>query len=305
MSIQPAAAKKPGLLRRMRHYRNIYLMLLPVIIFYILFHYVPMGGLAIAFENYKPAKGILGSDWVGLKNFRKFLTGIYAWRVIRNTLTLNLLLLLFGFPAPILLALMINEMRENWYKKTIQTVSYMPHFVALVVVCGLLREFCLTTGLINDIIAFFGGTRVNLLSSLDHYRTVYVVSNIWQNIGWNSIIYLSALSSVDASLHEAAAIDGAGYWKKLRNITLPCLSPTLFFQIIVNIINAFQSFTLVKLLTSGGPQEKTNLIVYSIYLDAFRNFRFGTAAARSIVLFVIIMVITLLQFSTEKRSVHY
>ena len=159
MSIQPAAAKKPGLLRRMRHYRNIYLMLLPVIIFYILFHYVPMGGLAIAFENYKPAKGILGSDWVGLKNFRKFLTGIYAWRVIRNTLTLNLLLLLFGFPAPILLALMINEMRENWYKKTIQTVSYMPHFVALVVVCGLLREFCLTTGLINDIIAFFGGTR--------------------------------------------------------------------------------------------------------------------------------------------------
>lgn len=193
MSIQPAAAKKPGLLRRMRHYRNIYLMLLPVIIFYILFHYVPMGGLAIAFENYKPAKGILGSDWVGLKNFRKFLTGIYAWRVIRNTLTLNLLLLLFGFPAPILLALMINEMRENWYKKTIQTVSYMPHFVALVVVCGLLREFCLTTGLINDIIAFFGGTRVNLLSSLDHYRTVYVVSNIWQNIGWNSIIYLSAL----------------------------------------------------------------------------------------------------------------
>ena len=111
MSIQPAAAKKPGLLRRMRHYRNIYLMLLPVIIFYILFHYVPMGGLAIAFENYKPAKGILGSDWVGLKNFRKFLTGIYAWRVIRNTLTLNLLLLLFGFPAPILLALMINEMR--------------------------------------------------------------------------------------------------------------------------------------------------------------------------------------------------
>lgn len=167
MSIQPAAAKKPGLLRRMRHYRNIYLMLLPVIIFYILFHYVPMGGLAIAFENYKPAKGILGSDWVGLKNFRKFLTGIYAWRVIRNTLTLNLLLLLFGFPAPILLALMINEMRENWYKKTIQTVSYMPHFVALVVVCGLLREFCLTTGLINDIIAFFGGTRVNLLSSLD------------------------------------------------------------------------------------------------------------------------------------------
>ena len=127
----------------------------------------------------------------------------------------------------------------------------------------------------------------------------------WLASGINFIFIGAGLRNIPEELYESAAIDGAGYWKKLRNITLPCLSPTLFFQIIVNIINAFQSFTLVKLLTSGGPQEKTNLIVYSIYLDAFRNFRFGTAAARSIVLFVIIMVITLLQFSTEKRSVHY
>lgn len=280
MSIQPAAAKKPGLLRRMRHYRNIYLMLLPVIIFYILFHYVPMGGLAIAFENYKPAKGILGSDWVGLKNFRKFLTGIYAWRVIRNTLTLNLLLLLFGFPAPILLALMINEMRENWYKKTIQTVSYMPHFVALVVVCGLLREFCLTTGLINDIIAFFGGTRINLLSSLDHYRTVYVVSNIWQNIGWNSIIYLSALSSVDASLHEAAAIDGAGRFRQMLSVTLPALVPIIAVQLIMRMGHIMgEGHQKTILLYNEMTWEVSDIVSSYVYRRGLKNndYSFGAA----------------------------
>lgn len=280
MSIQPAVAKKPGLLRRMRHYRNIYLMLLPVIIFYILFHYVPMGGLAIAFENYKPAKGILGSDWVGLKNFRKFLTGIYAWRVIRNTLTLNLLLLLFGFPAPILLALMINEMRENWYKKTIQTVSYMPHFVALVVVCGLLREFCLTTGLINDIIAFFGGTRVNLLSSLDHYRTVYVVSNIWQNIGWNSIIYLSALSSVDASLHEAAAIDGAGRFRQMLSVTLPALVPIIAVQLIMRMGHIMgEGHQKTILLYNEMTWEVSDIVSSYVYRRGLKNndYSFGAA----------------------------
>lgn len=165
MSLQAALPPKRRLWTRIKKYRTIYLMLLPVVVYYILFHYVPMGGLVIAFENYKPAKGIFGSEWVGLKNFEKFLTGMYAGRVIRNTLTLNLLLLAFGFPAPIILALMMNEMKDNWYKKTLQTVSYMPHFVALVVVCGLLSDFCMTDGLINDIIAFFGGERVNLLSS--------------------------------------------------------------------------------------------------------------------------------------------
>ena len=156
-------------------------------------------------------------------------------------------------------------------------------------------------GLLNHLL----GTSINWLSDTTWTFPIICILSIWLASGINFIFIGAGLRNIPEELYESAAIDGAGYWKKLRNITLPCLSPTLFFQIIVNIINAFQSFTLVKLLTSGGPQEKTNLIVYSIYLDAFRNFRFGTAAARSIVLFVIIMVITLLQFSTEKRSVHY
>ena len=168
-----------------------------------------------------------------------------------------------------------------------------------------LNNSLILSGYGNTILYTLLGTSINWLSDTTWTFPIICILSIWLASGINFIFIGAGLRNIPEELYESAAIDGAGYWKKLRNITLPCLSPTLFFQIIVNIINAFQSFTLVKLLTSGGPQEKTNLIVYSIYLDAFRNFRFGTAAARSIVLFVIIMVITLLQFSTEKRSVHY
>ena len=171
-------------------------------------------------------------------------------------------------------------MRENWYKKTIQTVSYMPHFVALVVVCGLLREFCLTTGLINDIIAFFGGTRVNLLSSLDHYRTVYVVSNIWQNIGWNSIIYLSALSSVDASLHEAAAIDGAGRIRRIIHVNLPAILPVIIIQLILRIGNLMtQGYEKTILLYSPIVYEKADLISTYVYRYGLEKTQYSYGSA--------------------------
>ena len=179
---------RKSLWARMKKHKYIYLMLLPVVIYYIVFHYLAMGGLVIAFQNYKPKLGILGSKWVGLKHFEDFLTGKYAWRVIRNTLVLNLYLLLFGFPAPIILALLMNELRDNAYKKTLQTVSYMPHFISLVVVCGLLVDFSMSDGLFNNVLALFGFERTNLLGSNQYYRTVYIVSNIWQNVGWNSII---------------------------------------------------------------------------------------------------------------------
>lgn len=280
MSLQAALPPKRRLWTRIKKYRTIYLMLLPVVVYYILFHYVPMGGLVIAFENYKPAKGILGSEWVGLKNFEKFLTGIYAGRVIRNTLTLNLLLLAFGFPAPIILALMMNEMKDNWYKKTLQTVSYMPHFVALVVVCGLLSDFCMTDGLINDIIAFFGGERVNLLSSQKHYRTVYVVSNIWQNVGWNSIIYLSALSSVDASLHEAAAIDGAGRLRRIIHVNLPAIAPVVIIKLIMRIGHLMtEGHEKTILLYSPIVYEKADLISTYVYRYGLEKTQYSYGSA--------------------------
>ena len=272
--------RRAPLLTRMRKRRGIYLMLLPVILFYILFHYIPMGGLVIAFQNYKPAKGLFGSEFVGLQNFTKFLGGIYAWRVIRNTLTLNLLLLLFGFPAPIFLALLINEMRENAYKKVIQTVSYMPHFVALVVVCGLLREFCLTDGLFNNITAVFGAERVNMLSSLSHYRAVYVISNIWQNIGWNSIIDLAALSGVDASLHEAAALDGAGRLRRIIHVNLPAILPVIIIQLIMRIGNIMtQGYEKTILLYTPLVYEKADLISTYVYRYGLEKSQYSYGSA--------------------------
>lgn len=280
MSLQAVPAPKRRLWVRLKKYKTIYLMLLPVIVYYILFHYVPMGGLVIAFENYKPAKGIFGSEWVGLQNFKKFLTGMYAGRVIRNTLVLNLLLLVFGFPAPIILALMMNEMKDNWYKKTLQTVSYMPHFVALVVVCGLLSDFCMTDGLINDIIAFFGGERVNLLSSQKHYRTVYVVSNIWQNVGWNSIIYLSALSSVDSSLHEAAAIDGAGRIRRIIHVNLPAIAPVVIIKLIMRIGHLMtEGHEKTILLYSPIVYEKADLISTYVYRYGLEKTQYSYGSA--------------------------
>lgn len=264
----------------MKRHRDIYLMLLPVILFYVLFHYVPMGGLVIAFQNYKPRKGLLGSDWVGLQNFEKFLTGMYAGRVIRNTLWINLLQLIFGFPAPIILALLINEMKDNWYKKGIQTVSYMPHFISLVVVCGLICDFSMTDGLFNDILAIFGFERINLISSNKTYRTVYVLSGIWKNIGWGSIVYLSALSSVDASLHEAAALDGAGKLRRIWHVNLPAIVPIIIIQLIMRLGNMMsEGHEKTLLLYSPVVYESADLISSYVYRYGLEKTQYSYGAA--------------------------
>ena len=208
-------------------YKSVYLLLIPLLAYYIIFHYIPMGGTVIAFQNYKPALGLTRSKWVGLKHFVTFFKGPYAWRVIRNTLVMNALQILFAFPAPIIFALLLNELGCKRYQRCIQTVSYMPHFVSLVVICGILTDFTLTDGLINDLIALLGGERSNLLNRPELFRTVYVASGIWQNAGWGSIIYLATLTNVDPALHEAAAIDGARELTILFRIILPVSTSTV------------------------------------------------------------------------------
>ena len=265
---------------RMKKNRYIYLMILPVLIYYILFHYLPMGGLVIAFQNYKPRLGYAGSEWVGMKHFVDFLTGKYAWRVIRNTLTLNLYLLVFGFPAPILLALMMNEMKGNLYKKTLQTVSYMPHFISLVVICGLLRDFSMSDGLFNSVLSVFGFNQTNLLGSNCYYRTVYISSNIWQNIGWNSIIYLAALSGVDDNLHEAAALDGAGRLRRIWHVNIPAILPVIVIQLIMRIGNIMsQGYEKTLLLYSPAVYETADIISSYVYRYGLErtNYSFGSA----------------------------
>ena len=186
-----------------KEHKLYYWLAIPIIAYYIIFHYLPMCGVVIAFQNYRPAKGLFGSNWVGLKHFKAFFSSIYAVRLIKNTIMINVLLLAFSFPAPIILALLLNEVKNKHFKKTIQTISYMPHFISMVVICGLLVDFCSSTGIITTITTLFGAQRDNLLNRPELFRTIYIASDIWQSVGWGSIIYLATLSGTDPNLYEA------------------------------------------------------------------------------------------------------
>lgn len=246
--------------------RALYLLVLPVVLFYLVFHYKPMYGAIIAFKDYSPGLGVANSPWVGLYNFIRFFKGPYFWRLIRNTLLLSLYSLVFGFPAPIILALLLNEVKNKKFKGIAQTITYLPHFISMIVVTGMITNFCMTNGLFNDIIVLFGGERSPLLQNPDLYRTIYVVSGIWQEVGWGSIIYLSALSGVDAQLYEAAAIDGAGKWKQLLNVTLPGIAPTIITMLILK-MGSLMSLGYEKtiLLYNASTYETADIISSYIY----------------------------------------
>lgn len=238
--------------------RSKYILVIPVLLYYILFCYKPMYGVIIAFFDYRPARGIFGSDFVGLENFVNFFTGRYFFRTLRNTLLLSLGNLIFCFPSAIILALMLNEVKNMRFKKVTQTLTYLPHFISSVVICGMILQFVQSDGLINDIIAFFGGERIPLLQHPEYFRSIYIISDIWQQIGWSSIIYLAALAAVDPQLYEAARIDGAGKWKQMLHVTIPGILPTIMIQLILKIGG----------LMSVGYEKVLNLYNPSIYETA-------------------------------------
>lgn len=210
-----------------------YLLILPVLVYLALFCYKPMYGLIIAFNNYKPTRGITGSDYVGLMWFDNFFNNIYFWRLLSNTFTISALSIVFGFPAPIILALLLNEIQNDRFKRTVQTITYMPYFISLVVTCSIIKIYCQENGLFSQIIEIFGGTRRNLLIDPSAYRPIYVLSGIWQNIGWNSIIYLAALSGIDQEQYEAARIDGANRFQQMLHITIPGILPTIMILFVL------------------------------------------------------------------------
>ena len=284
----PAAANKEvdrtslGYRAKKDFQRNweLYVLIIPVLIYFFLFHYKPMYGALIAFKNFKPALGFADSPWVGLDQFARFFSSAYFGRLIRNTLVLSFELLLFGFPAPIILALLINEVHHTPFKKTVQTLTYLPHFISLVVVIGMVTDFSLTSGLFNDIIVFFGGERSPLLQNPALYRTIYILSDIWQEIGWGSIIYLSALSGVDAQLYDAAAIDGAGRFQKLLHVTLPGIMPTIVTMFILRIGNLMSiGYEKTILLSNPSTYETADIISSYVYRAGLleQNYSYSTA----------------------------
>ena len=281
---------------------TLYLMFLPVLIFFILFHYKPMYGALIAFQDYKPNLGFAGSPWVGVKHFVRYFTGPFFFRTFRNTIILSLELLVFAFPAPIILALLINEVNHKHFKKTVQTLTYLPHFISLVVVIGMITDFSLTSGLFNDIIVFFGGERSPLLQNPALYRTIYILSDIWQEIGWGSIIYLSALSGVDAQLYDAASIDGAGRFQKLLHVTLPGIMPTIITMLILR-IGSLMSLGYEKTILLYNPStlENADIIASYVYRVGIQEQSWSYSTAIGLLNSVINLTLLLLANKLSKK----
>ena len=210
-------------------------MLLPVIIYYILFHYKPMYGIIIAFQDFNPRRGVAGSDWVGFRHFIDFFTGDYFGRLLLNTLRLSFATLIFGFPIPIILALLINELRSKKFSKIVQSITYMPHFVSMVVLCAMIRQFVGANGFITNFMTMFGYEGGSMLTKSQYWIPIYVLSNIWQGAGWGSIVYLAALTGIDSELYDAAKVDGANRWKQTLHVTIPCILPTIIIMLIMRV----------------------------------------------------------------------
>ncbi|MBQ7915584.1 MAG: sugar ABC transporter permease [Firmicutes bacterium] len=250
----------------LNRYKYLYIFFaLPVVIYYVVFKYVPLYGLQIAFKDYKITKEFWECAWVGFKHFEKFFTGMYFTRTVGNTLIISFLNLIFGFPAPIVFALLLNEVQNQKFKKVVQTVTYLPHFVSLVVICGLIVSFSAKDGLFNTIIAWFGGTKNDLLMSKAAFRPIYILSGIWAGFGWGSIIYLSALAGVDQEQYEAAYIDGAKRFQRMIYITLPGILPTIVIKLIME-IGSMMSVGSEKILLLYSPLTYEVADVVSTYV---------------------------------------
>ena len=272
-----------------------YLIVITVIISLILFCYKPMYGIVIAFQKYRPSLGMADSPWVGFDNFVRFFKDPFFGRLIRNTVTISFSMIIFSFPAAIILALLLNEVKVSWFKRTVQTITYMPHFIALVVVCALVNNFCQSNGVLNDVIAFFGGERSNLLAQPKLFYPIYVLSGIWQEVGWSSIIYLAALASIDQEQYEAAKIDGAGRIQQMVHITLPGLVPTISMLLVLNlgkILNV--GYEKILLLYQPLTYEVADVISTYVYrkglLDADYSFSTAVSLFNSVINIIFLVI---------------
>lgn len=274
------ASLKNRIIYDFRINKSLYLMILPVLAFYILFCYKPMYGAIIAFKEFMPMKGIGGSPWVGFKHFEEFFHQYYFWRILKNTIVISLTSIAFGFPAPIILALLINELKSRAFTKVVQTISYMPHFISLIVVCGLIRDFTQDTGVISTSLSFFGLDAVTMLDKPELFIPIYVISDIWQGLGWGSIIYLAALSGIDKEQYEASKIDGAGKWKQLLHITIPGILPTVVILLILRVGGIMNvGFEKIILLYSPGIYDTSDVISTFVYRKGLLDFNWSFSSA--------------------------
>ena len=268
-------------LKRVISSRYLLIMFLPCLLYYLLFKYLPMFGIVISFQNYNLFRGIWESDWVGLKYYQMFFNHPDFLILIRNTFLLGFYNLIFGFPAPVILAILLNEITKGVFKRFVQTVSYLPHFISNVVVAGMVVMFLSpSTGMVNSLIEWFGFEPINFLMKPDYFRSIYVISDIWQHVGWETIIYLAALTSIDPQLYEAAKIDGANRWKQTLNVTLPGIAPTIIILLILNVGRVLEvGFEKVFLLYNPATYETADVIGTYVYRTGIisGNYSYATA----------------------------
>ncbi len=286
--------------------RWLYVLILPALIYLIVFNYLPMYGIQIAFKNYKVVRGIAGSDWVGFKHFETFFNSYYCGRLISNTLVLNVLNLLFQFPIPIMLAIIVNGIPGTRLKKFTQTAIYVPHFISTVVMAGILYILLSpTTGIINSFIKALGGTPIYFMNEASWFRPVYIISGIWQNAGWNSILYIAALAGVDPELYEAATIDGANKWHKVWYIDLPHILPTATMMLILNCGSLLSSSTQkTLLLQTAGNTATSDIIGTYVYNMGLGSGQFSYTSAIGLFVNVInfVMVVTVNTISGKMQG---
>lgn len=286
--------------------RWLYVLILPAVAYLIIFNYLPMYGIQIAFRDYKAVKGIAGSAWVGLKHFQTFFDAYYFGRLISNTLLLNVLSLIFSFPVSIVMAILINNLKSARFKKLTQTVVYIPHFVSTVVLAGMIYILLSpTNGIINHFIQALGGQPIYFMNEASWFRPVYIISGIWQNAGWNSILYIAALAGIDQELYEAATIDGATKWQKVKYIDIPHIIPTATMMLILNCGSLMSSSTQKALLfQTGGNMAASDIIgtyVYTMGLGS-GQFSYTTAIGLFVNIINFVMIIAANTFSNKLQG---
>lgn len=288
---------------------QLYLLLIPGIVLTVIYKYIPMYGVQIAFRDYNAVMGFSGSPWVGLKWFEKFFSNYKSWDMIKNTVLLSLYSILWTFPIPIILSLIMNQLRFQRFKKAAQTILYAPHFVSIMIVCGMLRIFLSPYGgLITGIVSALGGdTSVGLLDQPGNFRSIYIASSVWQDAGWGMIIYMATLSSVDASLHEAAKVDGANTWKRMIHIDLPALVPMIVIQLIMSFGNLMNvGFEKAFLLQTDLNKATSEIIATYVYeqgmLKSMYSFSTAVGLFNTVVNIILLLIVNRIAKKTADIS---
>ncbi len=306
---KPIRGKNKALWKRMLSCWELYLLLIPGIVLTIIYKYIPMYGVQIAFRDYNPVLGFSKSPWVGLYWFEKFFSNYKSWDMIRNTVLLSLYSILWTFPIPIILSLIMNQLRFKRFKKISQTILYAPHFVSIMIVCGMLKIFLSPYGgLITTIIAALGGdTSVGLLDQAKNFRTIYIASAVWQDAGWGMIIYMASLSSVDASLHEAAKVDGANTLQRILHIDLPALLPMIMIQLIMSFGNLMNvGFEKAFLLQTDLNKATSEIIATYVYeqglLRSMYSFSTAVGLFNTVVNIILLIIVNRIAKKTADIS---